>query len=477
MRFQQPTFCSCAIRCALIFTQTKQLFINVISYNYISIVCHLVCCFLARRPQGSRLGPLLFILYVNDILDDLESEVMIFVDDTTLLATGHDPAETSATINRDLQKISEWATKWKVTFNASKSKDMIFSNKQLFNSPPIVFNNTFVKRVAEHKHLGLWLSPSLSWSKHVHETCLKASRKLYVLRSVKFLNRRTLDMLYKIQIRSCIDYMLPVYYHTLKTTEKARLDQVQYRAGLLASSTLYFTSKDKLNIELGWETLSDRADFLGLTLFQKIHLKQTRPLIFNCMSTLNEFHSRSKGNYKLFPNFGSNFSNSYFPYFTKRWNSLSNHIKSKFDLIDFKEELKTLIKPKKYRHFNKGSKIGNANLTRLRVGRSFLNSHSFSIGHSESPLCLCHFPDENPSHFLLSCWLYNEERQTLLWSVNQLVPVFNSSPKRKQLEILLFGHDIDNPDMFSTNIKLQLLVQKFILDTKRFDHPTPTPSQ
>ena len=90
----------------------------------------------AGVPQGSRLGPLLFILYVNDILDDLESEVMIFADDTTLLATGHDPAETSATINRDLQKISEWATKWKVTFNASKSKDMIFSNKQLFNSTP-----------------------------------------------------------------------------------------------------------------------------------------------------------------------------------------------------------------------------------------------------------------------------------------------------------------------------------------------------
>ena len=262
----------------------------------------------AGVPQGSRLGPLLFILYVNDILDDLESDVMIFADDTTLLATGHDPNETAAQINRDLEKISVWAKTWKVTFNASKSKDMIFcNNKQLFNSPPLVFNNTFVQRVAEHKHLGLWLSPSLSWSKHVYETCLKATRKLFVLRSVKFLNRRTLDMLYKIQIRSCIDYMLPVYYHTLKQTEMARLDRVQYRAGLLASSALFFTSKDKLNVELGWESISERADFLGLTLFHKIHLKETRPLVFKCMSTLNLFSSRSKGNYKMFPNLGKYF--------------------------------------------------------------------------------------------------------------------------------------------------------------------------
>ena len=164
---------------------------------------------------------------------------MIFADDTTLLATGVDPSETAAIINRDLEKISKWASMWKVTFNASKSKDIIFSkNKLLFNSPPLVFNNTYVERVAEHKHLGLWLTLSLCWSKHVHETCLKATRKLAVLRSVKCLKIETLDVLYKIQIRSCIDYMLPVYYQTLKQTDKARLDKVQYRAGLLVSAAL-----------------------------------------------------------------------------------------------------------------------------------------------------------------------------------------------------------------------------------------------
>ena len=71
---------------------------------------------------------------MNDIISEIESDILIFADDTSLLASGTDPAQTAAQLNRDLAKISSWATKWKVTFNGSKSKDMIFSNKCLNNS-------------------------------------------------------------------------------------------------------------------------------------------------------------------------------------------------------------------------------------------------------------------------------------------------------------------------------------------------------
>ena len=111
----------------------------------------------AGVPQGSRLGPLLFIIYINDIVQDIESEIMIFADDTTLLASGSDPAETSAQLNRDLNRMSSWAENWKVTFNAPKSKYMIFSKKYLNNSPPYISIVFFIDRVNTHKHLGAYL--------------------------------------------------------------------------------------------------------------------------------------------------------------------------------------------------------------------------------------------------------------------------------------------------------------------------------
>ena len=88
----------------------------------------------AGVPQGSRLGPLLSIIYINDIVEELECDILIFADDCSLLASGIDPTETANKLNRDLLKISTWAEKWKVKFNAKKSKDMIFSILEQF--PP-----------------------------------------------------------------------------------------------------------------------------------------------------------------------------------------------------------------------------------------------------------------------------------------------------------------------------------------------------
>ena len=83
----------------------------------------------------SRLGPLLWIIYLQDIIEDLESECLLFADDTFLFASGEDPAITAEVLNRDLKKIGLWANKCKVLFNAGKSNDLIFSqNKYIFNS-------------------------------------------------------------------------------------------------------------------------------------------------------------------------------------------------------------------------------------------------------------------------------------------------------------------------------------------------------
>ena len=81
-------------------------------------------------------------------------------------------------------------------------------------SPPLILNRAPISRVHQHKHLGLWLTPSLDWGKQVQQTGLRANGKLAVLQYCKFLDRSTLDMLYKITIRSVLEYGLVFYFHS-----------------------------------------------------------------------------------------------------------------------------------------------------------------------------------------------------------------------------------------------------------------------
>ena len=252
--------------------------------------------------------------------------------------------------NRDLSKISQWAEKWRVTFNAKKSKEIIFSNKCLNNSPPLVFNETNIERVNTHKHLGLILTSSLDWGPQVNAVSIKANQKLSVLRSVKLLKRQTLDLLYKITVRSVIDYALPVYYKSLKITDIARLENIQYRAGKIVTGAFHLTNKQKLNIELGWESISQRGDILSLSFFHKVHLYETRPLIRTCMPKVNleiNHQTRSQIGYISSKYMGASFEKSFFPNTLKLWNSLPKNIQSR-DLQDFKSEIKRRFKPPKF---------------------------------------------------------------------------------------------------------------------------------
>ena len=279
----------------------------------------------AGVPQGSRLGPLLFIIFINDIVQEIESDILIFADDTTILASGLDPAETAAQLNRDLSRISAWANKWKISFNPMKSKDMIFSNKMLNNSPPLIFNNIAIERVNSHKHLGVIFLSNLDWSAQINEICIKANRKLSVLRSVKQLSRKTLDLLFKLTVRSLLDYSLPLFGNNLRQSDISRLEKLQYRAAKIVTGALHYTSRDKLYIELGWETIPERIKFLGLCIFHKVHIHETRPLLRKCLTKLDwekKNFLRSKGGYLPYPFFNNKFSNSFFPFISNIRNNL-----------------------------------------------------------------------------------------------------------------------------------------------------------
>ena len=86
----------------------------------------------AGVPQGSILGPLLFLIYINDLSDGIISDVKLFADDTSIFSTVYSTNKTADSLNNDLQRISEWAYKWKKSFNPDPTKqaqEVIFSRK------------------------------------------------------------------------------------------------------------------------------------------------------------------------------------------------------------------------------------------------------------------------------------------------------------------------------------------------------------
>ena len=106
---------------------------------------------------------------------------------------------------------------------------------------------------------------------------------------------------------------------------------MQYSAAKLVSSTLHYTSREKLEKELVWESIRERADNLGQTLFHKIHCNFTTPLVKCCMPVIRNTNRALRSNtvYMETTYKGSKYRNNLFPYMSRRWNKLTKDIKQK----------------------------------------------------------------------------------------------------------------------------------------------------
>ena len=129
-------------------------------------------------PQGSILGSIFFLIYINDLSKNLSSIRERFTDDIPIFVVVHDVDLSAKQLNDDLSKISEWAFQLKMSFNPDLSKqvqEVVFSRKtHKINHPKVSFNNSPVVQSTYQKHYGQYFDEKLNLSHHIKEKVSKA---------------------------------------------------------------------------------------------------------------------------------------------------------------------------------------------------------------------------------------------------------------------------------------------------------------
>ena len=186
---------------------------------------------LSGVQQGSILGPLLFLFYINGIVKDIDMNVRLFADDTSLYIIVDTPVNAAQKLNADLSKIHKWATRWLVTFNPFKTEPMIISRKRsIADHPSLVMNNQQIQEVESHKHLGLVFSKDGTWHDHINSITNKLWSRINVMHKLKFvLDRKALQIIYYTFIRPILEYS-DVVWDNCTQCENKRTMMVLYRS-------------------------------------------------------------------------------------------------------------------------------------------------------------------------------------------------------------------------------------------------------
>ena len=166
-------------------------------------------------PQGSILGPLLFLIYINDLpLVSKKAITILFADDTNALYTGKTYEELARVVCDDLAILSDWFKCNKLALNELKTKYIIFHTR--FNKPPdnfdIILNGIALERVEVTKFLGVLIQENLNWNKHIGQVCNKIARSTALLAKLKhYVPRYVLLIIYNSLCMSHISYALSVW--------------------------------------------------------------------------------------------------------------------------------------------------------------------------------------------------------------------------------------------------------------------------
>jgi hypothetical protein len=183
-------------------------------------------------PQGSVLGPILFLIYINDLPNSIKNFVKIFADDTKLYSINNQ-VEHCISLQADIDQAYEWSQTWQLPFNAEKCKVMHIGKNSLLNNYTMKNTNGDTQQlevVNEEKDLGVIFDQKLSFNTHISTCIAKANQILGIIkRNFSALDQISFILLYKTLVRSHLEYANAVWRPNLKKHIN-QLEKVQRRA-------------------------------------------------------------------------------------------------------------------------------------------------------------------------------------------------------------------------------------------------------
>jgi len=266
-------------------------------------------------PQGSILGPLLFLIYINDIYTSSSVlNFILFADDTTILLANKSLANLLLIINKELVKVNEWCQVNRLSLNINKTNFMIFNKNYLpSNENQIVIENNIIKHVSSTKFLGIEINSSIGWKEHIGIVNLKIARAIGVIRRVRFkLSIKTSMLLYDSLILSQLTYCNIIWASTYKTSlSKTFILQKRALKLCMGKHYCYNTYNNQINTNSNKSifTQSKKLSIFDINKLQtakfiyQVINKLSPPSFFSLFSLISSVHSyktRNEESKKLF---------------------------------------------------------------------------------------------------------------------------------------------------------------------------------
>jgi hypothetical protein len=261
-------------------------------------------------PQGSILGPLLFILYINDIHKVTKNvKINLFADDTLMYYNGTDCNDVVNEMNLNLENITGWLKENKLKLNTEKTKAMVITNssvtrKKFMNNiqHPICIENVEIEFVDEFKYLGVILDPHLTFDNHVNYIAKKIGKKIYYLARIgKYLNEFTKITLYKSLIAPHFEYCSTIFWE-MSDKNMEVLQKLQNKAMRVILCCHKRTHIQLMLETLSWLSIKQRISFNTLLFVYKMKNNLLPPYLCKKLlknSEVHEHYTRSCENFRI----------------------------------------------------------------------------------------------------------------------------------------------------------------------------------